>query len=78
MVRVPFKKGNLKLNITYSDKRAKKDKYNREKGLRKLEKRIRTGKLTKGSINNREPPPLNPLPWRGYSKINVDTDFYVS
>lgn len=47
------KKGDLKLIITYSDNRAKKDKYNREKGLRKLEKRIRNGKLTKASINNR-------------------------
>src|SRR5690554_3433011 len=48
-----IKKGNLRLIITYSDKRAKKDKYNRERGLKKLEKRIRTGKLTKASINNR-------------------------
>lgn len=48
-----IKKGDLKLIITYSDARAKKDKYNREKGLRSLEKRMRTGKLTKASINNR-------------------------
>lgn len=48
-----IKKGALKLIVTYTDKRAKKDKYNREKGLGKLEKRIRTGKLTKSSINNR-------------------------
>jgi transposase len=46
-------KGELKLVITYSDKRAKKDKYNREKGIRKLEKNIRTGKLTKSDINNK-------------------------
>jgi len=39
--------------VTYSDSRAKKDRQNREKGLRKLEKRIKTGKLTKSSINNR-------------------------
>jgi len=44
---------DLKLIISYSDDRAKKDKYNREKGLRKLEKQVRTGKLTKSSINNR-------------------------
>jgi transposase len=44
---------DLKLIISYSDDRAKKDKYNREKGLRKLEKQVRTGKLTKTSINNR-------------------------
>lgn len=48
-----IKKGDLKLIVTYSDSRAKKDKYNREKGLRSLEKRIRTGNLTKNNINNR-------------------------
>lgn len=48
-----LKKGLLKLVISYSDQRAKKDKYNREKGLKKLEKRVKTGKLTKASINNR-------------------------
>jgi hypothetical protein len=37
----------------YSDDRAKKDRYNREKGLRRLEKQIRRGKLTKSNINNR-------------------------
>lgn len=46
-------KDKLKLIITYSDDRAKKDRYNREKGLRKLEKLIRTGRLTKQHINNR-------------------------
>lgn len=48
-----LKKGNLELIITYSDNRAKKDRHNREKGLAKLEKRIKTGKLTKTNINNR-------------------------
>lgn len=48
-----IKKGDLQLIITYSDNREKKDSYNREKGLRKLEKQIRTGRLTKSSINNR-------------------------
>ena len=48
-----IEKENLKLIITYSDSRAKKDKQNREKGLKKLEKQIKTGKLTKASINNR-------------------------
>ena len=63
-------KGDLKLIVTYSDTRAKKDKYNREKGIRKLEKKIKTGRLTKSSINN-----------RGYNKflklegqINVNMD----
>ena len=41
------------LIITYSEQRARKDAYNRERGLLKLEKQIKTGKLTKASINNR-------------------------
>ncbi|HYF70050.1 MAG TPA: IS1634 family transposase [Ohtaekwangia sp.] len=45
--------GDFRLIITYSDDRAKKDRYNREKGIRKLEKQILRGRLTKASINNR-------------------------
>ena len=48
-----IEKGDFRLIITYSDFRAKKDRYNREKGLRKLEKQLKTGKLTKSNINNR-------------------------
>lgn len=48
-----IKKDNLRLIISYSDARAKKDKYNREKGFKRLEKQIKTGKLTKSNINNR-------------------------
>jgi transposase len=65
-----IKKGDLRLVIAYSDDRARKDRYNRDKGIRKLEKQIRTGRLTKASINN-----------RGYNKflklegqINVSLD----
>lgn len=46
-------KGNLKLIVSYSDNRAKKDLQNRERGLKKLEKQIKTGRLTKSNINNR-------------------------
>ncbi len=46
-------KNDLQLIITYSDSRAKKDGYNREKGLKKLQKNIGKGRLTKASINNR-------------------------
>jgi transposase len=46
-------RGDLRLIITYSEDRAKKDRYNREKGIRKLEKQISRGRLTKASINNR-------------------------
>ena len=48
-----IKKNDLKLIVSYSEQRAKKDRYNRERGLRRLEKQIRTGRLTKSSLNNR-------------------------
>lgn len=47
------KQENLKLIISFSDKRAKKDRHNRERGLQRLEKHLKSGKLTKSSINNR-------------------------
>lgn len=42
-----------KLIVTYSDKRQRKDARNREKGLLKLRRQVKSGKLTKESINNR-------------------------
>lgn len=42
-----------RLIVHHSDKRARKDSYNRERGLRRLEKRLKSGKLTKSNINNR-------------------------
>lgn len=47
------KSDSTRLVVTYSDKRAKKDIYNRDKGLRKLLKRVESGRLTKEIINNR-------------------------
>ena len=44
---------NGRLIITYSSKRAHNDKENRRKGLRRLEKRVNSGKLSKKHINNR-------------------------
>jgi len=46
-------KGDMRLIITYSDNRAAKDVYNREKGIRRLEKQIRNGRLTKTALNKR-------------------------
>ena len=43
----------IKLIVSYSEKRAKKDTHNRDNGIKRLEKRIRSGKLTKDNINNR-------------------------
>jgi transposase len=43
----------LRLIVSYSATRAKKDKHNRDKGLKRLNQRINSGKLTKEQINNR-------------------------
>lgn len=48
-----WKNENTALIINYSDKRAKKDLFNRERGLKRLEKQISSGKLTKSNINKR-------------------------
>ncbi len=57
-----FKDGEIKtlkndngliIHIGYSEKRARKDHFNRERGIKKLEKNILSGKLTKNNINNR-------------------------
>jgi len=66
--KILHKADGLKLLISYSDKRAKKDRHNRERGLKKLEKSLKTGKLTKSSINN-----------RGYNKyLKLDGDVKIS
>lgn len=44
---------NKRLIVSYSSKRARKDEHNRRRGLKRLEKQIRSGKLTKANINNR-------------------------
>lgn len=51
--QIIVKENNLKLVVSYSESRAKKDKANRERGLKKLEKQIKSGRLTKSNINNR-------------------------
>jgi transposase len=62
---------NGRLIISYSSKRGHNDKKNREKGLKRLEKRVNSGKLSKKHINN-----------RGYNKylkltgdINISIDY---
>ena len=42
-----------RLIVNYSDGRAKSDLFNRERGLKRLEKSINSGKLTKENINNK-------------------------
>lgn len=62
---------NGRLIITYSAKRARNDKGNRTKGLKRLEKKVESGKLSKKHINN-----------RGYNKylkltgnVNITIDY---
>jgi transposase len=60
-----------RLIVSYLSNRAKKDQDNRERGLKRLEKQLKSKKLTKGQINN-----------RGYNKylkltgdINISIDY---
>jgi len=70
------KEDNLRLIISYSDKRAKKDKYNRERGLSRLEKQLKSGKLTKANINNRGYNKY--LKMQGDINISIDRDKFDS
>ena len=57
-----------RLIVSYSDNRAKKDRYNREKGIRRLEKEYKTETLTKDKVNK-----------RGYNKfLEISDDVKVS
>lgn len=47
------KSSDINLIVAYSDKRAAKDQHNRKRGLQRLEKQIKSGKLTKSNINKR-------------------------
>jgi len=51
--QIIVKENNFKLVVSYSESRAKKDKANRERGVKKLEKQIKSGRLNKSNINNR-------------------------
>ena len=56
-----------RLIVGYSDNRAKKDKYNREKGVKRLKKAYKSGTITKEHINK-----------RGYNKfLEISDDVQV-
>ena len=66
-----LKTNNGRLIVSFSSKRAHRDIKNREKGLKRLEKRVSSGKLSKEHINN-----------RGYNKylkltgeVNITIDY---
>jgi transposase len=48
-----LKKGTQTLFVAYTGNRAAKDEHNRKRGLQRLEKQIKAGKLTKSNINNK-------------------------
>jgi transposase len=59
---------NGRLIVTYSENRARNDFYNREKGLKRLEKKVMSGKLSKEHINN-----------RGYNKyLRLDGEIVIT
>lgn len=61
------KSEGTRLIVSYSKKRAKKDQLNRQKGIERLKKRMKSGKLTKSSLNK-----------RGYNKfLELEGDVYV-
>ena len=45
--------GDNRLIVGYSEKRAKKERYNREKGVKRLQKAYKSGNITKENINKR-------------------------
>ncbi len=52
-IKVIDKGSGVRLIVSKSEKRAKKDAHARKKGLERLQKRFDTGKLTKANINRR-------------------------
>ncbi|MEN6487747.1 MAG: IS1634 family transposase [Smithella sp.] len=68
---VVIEKDNVhRLIVSYSDKRAQKDAYNRQRGLKKLQQKVRSGKLTKEHLNNRGYNKF--LQMEGEVKIEID------
>lgn len=59
-----------RLVVSYSDKRAKKDAYNRDRGIARLRKAYKSGRITKNQVNK-----------RGYNKfleISKDIEVVIS
>ncbi len=69
-----LKSKNGRLIISYSSKRAHNDKKNRDKGLKRLEKRVASGKLNKDHINNRGYNKY--LTLTGEIKVTIDYEKY--
>ena len=72
--KVIHKTDGNRLIISYSEKRAKKDEHNRKRGLSRLEKQVKSGKLTKQNINNKGYNKY--LRMKGKVDIEIDYDKY--
>ncbi len=66
------KEDGLNIVVSYTDKMAAKERINREKGVRRLEKQVKKGKLTKANINNRGYNKF--LKISGSASVNIDYD----
>lgn len=66
------KPDNTRLIVAYAANRAAKDEHNRNRGLQRLEKRIKAGRLTKASINNKGYNKY--LKMQGQVSIEIDYD----
>jgi transposase len=69
---IEIAKGTTTLIVQYLENRAKKDKHNRTKGLERIKKAVKSGKLTKSNINNRGYNKY--LKMEGKIEISVDED----
>lgn len=78
ILKIPFTEGktialeksaNTRMIVSYSSARATKDAYNRKRGLTRLEKQVKSGKLTKSSINNKG--------YNKYLKLNGDVTIEI-
>lgn len=67
-IRELEKDGGVRLIVSRTEKRARKDEHNRKKGLARLQKGVKSGNLTKEHINN-----------RGYNKyLKMDGEVKIS
>ena len=73
-IRVIDKEDGVRLIVSKSEKRAKKDAHARKKGMERLQKRFETGKLTKANINRRGYNKY--LKMEGDVKISIDMEKY--
>jgi transposase len=66
------KENNARLIVAYATNRAVKDEQNRNRGLQRLEKQVKAGRLTKSNINNKGYNKY--LKLQGEIRIEIDYD----